>query len=292
MTNYRTKKPVLSVYMPVFNAAPYLAESIESILNQTLKNFEFVIVDDCSTDNSWKIIKSYARRDSRIRILRNRLNLGVSITSNIAISLARCKYIARMDADDISSPDRLQKQLKFLRSNKDTIIVGGQCTIINENNQILGQKSFPTNSKSISDMIFWAVPVQQGYMTVNRSLLPKNFTWYSPTKFSAEEVDLYFELSQYGKFANLEDNLYYYRQVNHSLSHQNPKKTFWLTLQSRLKAINSGIYPSLNAVFINFLEIILILILPSLLINQLWNLVRGITSFRHQAILKQSDSIS
>ena len=88
MTNFKIKKPLLTIYMPVFNAAPYLAQSIESILNQSLKNFEFIIIDDASTDDSWKIIKSYARRDSRLRIYRNRLNLGVSITSNIAISLA------------------------------------------------------------------------------------------------------------------------------------------------------------------------------------------------------------
>jgi len=67
MTNYKIKKPVLSIYMPVFNAAPYLVQSIESILNQTLKNFEFIIIDDASTDSSWKIIKSFARRDPRIR---------------------------------------------------------------------------------------------------------------------------------------------------------------------------------------------------------------------------------
>jgi len=99
--------------MPVFNAAPYLSESIESILNQTLTNFEFIIIDDASTDSSWKIIKSYARRDSRIRIYRNRLNLGVSTTSNIAISFARCKYLARMDADDISTPDRLENNINI-----------------------------------------------------------------------------------------------------------------------------------------------------------------------------------
>lgn len=292
MTNFKLKKPVLSVYMPVFNAAPYLVESIESILNQTIKNFEFIIVDDHSTDNSWKIIKSYARRDSRIRILRNRLNLGVSLTSNIAISMARCKYLARMDADDISAPDRLQKQYKYLKANPDTIIVGGQCTIIDKDNRIMGQKSFPTTPKAIQDMIFWAVPIQQGYMMINRSLLPKNFTWYSPTKTSAEEVDLYFHLSRYGKFANLGDNLYYYRQVLHSLSHLDPKKTFWLTLQSRFNAINSGIYPSFKAVFINLLEVILIVTLPSLVINQLWNLVRGITFPFHSAILKHSDQNS
>jgi len=277
MTNYKIKKPVLSIYMPVFNAAPYLVQSIESILNQTLKNFEFIIIDDASTDSSWKIIKSFARRDPRIRACRNRLNLGVSTTSNIAISFARCKYLARMDADDISTSDRLEKQLKYLKSNPKTVIVGAQCTIIDQNDQIIGFKSFPISSTGINDMLFWAIPVQQGYMMINRSLLPKSFTWYSASKTSAEEVDLYFRLSQYGLFANLKDYLYFYRQIKSSLSHLNPKKTFYLTLQSRLNAIKNGFQPSLKAIIINLAEIIVISILPSSLIYNLWYFIRGIT---------------
>jgi len=263
--------------MPVFNAAPYLAQSIESILNQTFKNFEFIIIDDASTDNSWKIIKSYARLDPRIRAYRNRLNLGVSTNSDIAISLARCKYLARMDADDISTPNRLEKQLKYLKSNPKTVIIGAQCTIINQNNQVIGFKNFPLSNASINDMLFWAVPIQQGYMMINRSLLPKNFTWYSANKTSAEEVDLYFRLSQYGLFANLKDNLYFYRQVDNSLSRINPKKTFYLTLQSRLIAIKNGFQPSPKAIFINLAEIIVISILPSSFIYNLWYFIRGIT---------------
>jgi len=282
MTNFKIKKPILSVYMPVFNAAPYLSQSIESILNQTLTNFEFIIVDDHSTDNSWKIIKSYARRDSRIRIYRNRLNLGVSTNSNIAISLARCKYLARMDADDISTPDRLEKQYKYLKLHPNTVVVGAQCTIINQNDQVIGFKNFPTSISGIKDMLFWAVPIQQGYMMVNRSLLPKSFSWYSATKTSAEEVDLYFKLSQFGNFANLPDYLYLYRQIYNSLSHQNPKKTFYLTLQSRLNAIKNGFKPSLKAIFINIAQIAVVSILPSSLIYGLWYFIRGINQNQSQ----------
>ena len=264
--------------MPVFNAAPYLTQSIESILNQTYKKFEFIIIDDASTDDSWKIIRSYARRDPRIRIYRNHLNLGVSTTSDIAISLARGKYLARMDADDISTSDRLEKQLKYLKSNPKTVIVGAQCAIINQDNQIIGFKNFPLSDTDINKMLFWAVPIQQGYMMINRSLLPKNFTWYSINKTSAEEVDLYFRLSQYGFFANLKDNLYFYRQLNNSLSRQNPKKTFYLTLQSRLIAIKNGYKPSFKAIIINLAEIIAISLLPSSLIYNLWYFIRGITN--------------
>jgi len=183
-----------------------------------------------------------------------------------------------MDADDISTSDRLEKQLKYLKSNPKTVIVGAQCAIINQDNQIIGFKNFPLSDTDINKMLFWAVPIQQGYMMINRSLLPKNFTWYSINKTSAEEVDLYFRLSQYGFFANLKDNLYFYRQLNNSLSRQNPKKTFYLTLQSRLIAIKNGYKPSFKAIIINLAEIIAISLLPSSLIYNLWYFIRGITN--------------
>jgi len=112
---------------------------------------------------------------------------------------------------------------------------------------------------------------------INRSLLPKNFTWYSASKTSAEEVDLYFRLSEYGLFANLKDNLYFYRQVDNSLSRINPKKTFYLTLQSRLTAIKTGFQPSPKAILINLAQIVVITLLPSSLIYSLWYFVRGIS---------------
>jgi glycosyltransferase involved in cell wall biosynthesis len=212
--------------MPVFNASAYVSQAIESILSQTYKNFEFIIIDDCSTDNTYNILKSYARKDSRIRLYKNKINLGVSTTSNIAISLARCKYLARIDADDISLPTRFEKQLKFLKENKTTIAVGGQCIVIDSDNKIIGYKKFPTNSDKLADMLFWAIPLQQPSMMINRSLLPKNFTWYIKNQTSAEEVNLMFHLLKFGQLANLPDYLIYYRILSTSLSHINPKIHF------------------------------------------------------------------
>ncbi len=277
MTNFKFKKPLISVYMPVWNAATYLPAAIESILSQTFTRFEFIIIDDASTDDSWKIIKKYTRLDKRIRAYKNKINLGVSLTSNIAIAHARCQYLARMDADDISVSNRLEKQLTYLQKHKKTVLVGGQCTLVNEQNQVIGTKSFPTNPQKVKNMMFWAVPTQQGYMMVNRSLLPKKFNWYEPSKRSAEEVDLYFQLIKYGDITNLPDNLYFYRQVEGSLSRLNPKKTFALTLQSRLLALKNGYQPTFLSILINLAQIFAISILPSNTIYHLWYLVRGVT---------------
>lgn len=272
----KANKPLITVYMPVFNAAKFLDQSIQSILTQTFSDFEFIIVDDASTDNSWKIIKSYAKKDSRIIALKNHINLGVSLTSNIAISKARGKFLARMDADDISLPDRLKNQISYLKKQSQVVAVGGQCLIIDKDNQVVGSKNFPTKFKKLAKMIFWAIPIQQPSMMVNLSKLPKDFVWYSPNKSSAEEVDLMFRFMLYGQINNLSNYLLFYRHLDSSLSHQNPKNTFNLTIKSRLAAIKLGFRPTFSAIILNLCQITIISLLPNPLINQIWVLLRVI----------------
>src|SRR6186713_3066927 len=102
----------LTVLMPVYNAERFLAAAIDSILNQSFTDFEFLIIDDCSSDNSVNIITSY--KDPRILLYQNEKNLGISATLNKGIELASTDLVARMDSDDISYPDRLQKQVDFI----------------------------------------------------------------------------------------------------------------------------------------------------------------------------------
>ncbi len=272
----KSKKPLVTIYMPVFNATQYLNQAIDSILNQSYSNFEFIIIDDASTDNSWKIIKSYAKKDSRIIAIKNYINLGVSLTSNIAISKAKGKFLARMDADDISFSNRIEKQVQFLTKNPKIIATGGQCIVIDEFDNIIGNKNFPTQSKQLKDMIFWAIPMQQPSMMVNLSKLPKKFVWYVPNQSSAEEVDLMFRFMLYGQITNLEDNLLFYRHLNNSLSHKNPKSTFNLTIKSRFNALKFGFKPSPKAIILNLMQIVVIALIPNHLINEIWAHLRGI----------------
>lgn len=262
--------------MPVFNAAEFLTQSIESILFQTYSNFEFIIVDDHSTDHSWTIIQKYAKKDKRIKAFRNPINLGVSLTSNIALSKCRGKFIARMDADDISIPTRLQLQLAYFKTNPQTIALGGQCQLIDQNNKLIGQKNFPSNPVKLAKMLFWAIPIQQPSMMINTLLLPKKFLWYQPNRSSAEEVDLLFRLSRLGNLSNLNQTLLFYRILPTSLSHSHPKKTFWLTFQSRLNALQLGSKPSPTAIFLNLLQIIVVTFLPEAMISNLWYSIRNL----------------
>ena len=116
---------LISVIMSVYNGEKYLVQAIDSILNQTYQNFEFIIIDDCSTDNSSHILQEYAQKDSRIKIIKKEKNIGIKgfiKNLNLGMSLAKGKYIARMDADDISLPERFQKQVDFLEKNSDFTI--------------------------------------------------------------------------------------------------------------------------------------------------------------------------
>ncbi len=127
--------PRLSVLMPVYNAEKFLSEAIESILNQSFEDFEFIIIDDCSTDSSSKIIHSY--NDGRIRYFRNEQNMGITPTLNRGIKLANCELIARMDADDISHPTRFVRQLDFIDKNPDGVLYSCATNVITEDKKLI-----------------------------------------------------------------------------------------------------------------------------------------------------------
>ena len=141
----------VSVLMSVYNGDRYLREAIDSILNQTLDNFEFIIIDDGSTDASNQIIKSY--RDPRLKMVKNKENIGLTKSLNIGIGLCCGEYIARMDADDISLPKRLEIQYKFMDDHPEV----GICGTLNrgiENNKV-GISKYPEDHDSIYCMLLF-----------------------------------------------------------------------------------------------------------------------------------------
>lgn len=137
------ERPLISILMPVYNAEQFLHEAIESVLNQSFKDFEFLIIDDGSTDRSESIVRSY--RDPRIRFYQNEENLGISATLNRGIELAGADLIARMDADDICFPDRLQRQYNFIISHPDGALFSCWAEEITEDKQLIGVERFDPN---------------------------------------------------------------------------------------------------------------------------------------------------
>ena len=137
----------LSVIMPVYNDEEFLSQAIESILQQSYSDYEFIIINDGSTDRSGEIIHSFAQQDDRILVMTNSQNIGVTKSANMGIGMASGEYIARMDADDISLPDRFEKQIEFLDRHKDVWVLGGQIELVNEKGESCGSIDCSTDEK-------------------------------------------------------------------------------------------------------------------------------------------------
>lgn len=263
--------------MPVYNADQFLSEAVKSILSQTYRNFEFIIVDDASEDSSWQIIQDLSRKYRQIKARRNPQNLGVSETVKKAISLAKGEFLARMDADDISLPGRLEKQVNYLLGHKETVAVGGQCLLIDKNGDIIGEKTFPTLFSDIYKYIFKFIPVQQPTLMIARNRLPEQFEYYRDGMDTAEEVELLFKLFQYGKVENLADTLLMYRLHDKNTSLLNIRKTFLLTLLARVRGVLLyGYRPTLSGTVVTILQTGVALFLPRRLALVLYKRLRKI----------------
>jgi glycosyltransferase involved in cell wall biosynthesis len=275
--NIKARKPLVSVVMPVRNAGSFLVEAIESILNQTYKNFEFIIVDDASTDESSAILKKYKKLDKRVVVFKNKERQGIVKSVTFAISKSRGEFVARMDADDISMTDRFAKEVAFLTKYKRVIAVGGQCELIDASGIKIGEKKFPKEDKKIRKMIFSSVPMQQPSMMVAVSRLPKGFVWYDEDYSSAEELGFLFKIFQIGKVANLKDYVLKYRIHSGNTSLVNPKGTFYLTLKTRVLAMfKYGYKPTMGGVLMTIAQIFVVTFFPASVIRTLYSIYRGV----------------
>ena len=192
--------PCVSVVMSVYNGEQYLVESIQSILNQTYSNFEFIIINDGSTDQTEKIIKSY--KDPRITLIDNSINHGLVYSLNLGFSKARGKYIARMDADDISRSDRLAKQVEFLEGHSDIGIVGSNCICIDEN----GHRLFINRKPALDLEIRWVNLLQNPFVhssVMIRKCMSTDNEYIYPSIKWVEDYMLWSKLLSNTKGANL-----------------------------------------------------------------------------------------
>jgi glycosyltransferase involved in cell wall biosynthesis len=239
--------PLVSIIMPVFNAEVFLREAIESILAQTYQQWELICVDDGSQDRSVEIVESMARKDRRIRLIRQQHNAGVAEALNRGLKEARGEYMARMDADDVSYPKRLETQVNYLLDHPQVVSLGTFMQEINEEGKVRGKRRLPTEHKDIIEMMYYAMGQQHPTLLFNRKLIPGDFEWYRSVKY-AEDLDMLFRLIKYGTFANIPQYLYGYRihQANETMGQI--KKTFWAAAKVRRRAVAEYDYvPSLKA---------------------------------------------
>ncbi|MFZ2202673.1 MAG: glycosyltransferase [Microgenomates group bacterium] len=275
------KTDLISIVMPVYNAARFLPACLQSIKAQTHKNWELIAVDDHSKDNSLAILKKFAKSDKRVKVYANPRNLGASSTANLAISRAKSKFIARMDADDIMYPTRLAQQLKTLQTHPSVVVLGSQCDLIDASSRRTGKKLFPTCPKNIFDMLFWACPVQQPTIMVNTNKLPDGFRWYADGVKTGEEINFLIRISKYGSIVNSKKTFLSYRIHANNLSYnQNQKRVFFNLFKTRLSTVLSGRYkPSIGSLILGFSEVLIVSLIPGRMVMPLFQLLRGMKDF-------------
>ena len=220
-------RPEVSVIMPVFNGEKYLNEAVDSILDQRFKDFEFIIINDGSVDNTSKILDSYS--DGRIRLVQ-RENRGFAYSLNEAIQLAEGKYIARMDADDVALENRLQLQYEFMESYPGVDILGGQADIIDEDGRLIGEMRKPISWPNISKYIKYACPLCHPTYFVREHVydIIKGYRNIPPV----DDYDFLFRALEKGcVMRNLPEKILKYRKTNNSMTANNFLRTVTLTSQ-------------------------------------------------------------
>ncbi len=201
--------PTISVLMSVYNGQPYLQEAIESILTQTYTDFEFIIIDDCSDDGSSGIIEEYAKKDSRIKLITNKTRLGLGSNLRHGVEISQGTWIARMDADDISMPQRFEKQLNYVMQNPEIDILGSFAFDINEHGDTIGMRRCPTAHEIIKKFI-WTCPIihPTAFMRKESLILAGSYG----TEKRKQDYALWFRCVKAGLyFSNLPEPLIKYR---------------------------------------------------------------------------------
>lgn len=267
-------EPLVSVVMPVYNGEKYLKESIESILNQTYKNIEFIIIDDCSTDSSFEIIKKYS--DERIKYIKNKENSGQSTSRNSGMNLAKGKYIVIMDADDISYPKRIEKQVFFMEKNLNISILGTSVELYDDvsKKSKYNIKGYRTEELSVG-LLFDAIFTNPTVMLRKKDILKNNILYDTDLRVN-DDYDLWVRaeekklgmavledvLLKYRVHPNQESSLKKKEQDEHA---QKMRVQLLNLIDIKLNLVDSGIYnkvlkiekPKKQEDFIKFNEILI-----------------------------------
>lgn len=242
--------PLISVVMSVYNGEKYLKRAIDSILNQTFIDFEFIIINDGSTDSSLDILQRY--QDARILLI-NQKNKGLTKSLNIGIEKAKGKYIARQDADDVSLFTRLEKQVTFLENREDIVLLGTRVFEINGSNKIIGRYF---NEEEINKRVYMYNPIAHASAVIRKDAF-ELIGLYDVSFSTSQDFDAWIRLAEFGKIAMLEEALVeyyihddsvsskkYLKQVMNSYRARNGKVNFLYNLKLSSYQLISNILPS------------------------------------------------
>ena len=217
--------PKISVLIPVYNGEKHIEEAIDSILSQTFTDFECIIIDDGSNDNTWSILEQYQAKDSRIRIIKNEQNMQIAATLNKGLSIAKADLVARMDADDFAYPNRLERQYNFMQMHPEVTNCGTWLETYEEGD--LWQ--YPTENKDIKAHMLFYCCIAHPTVIMRKDIVLKYTDGYRETMPPVEDYDLWARLliNKDVVFANIPEVLLKYRV------HPTSDKTLYKDKQSK-----------------------------------------------------------
>lgn len=221
MNGFNYSTPLVTILMPVYNGEKYLREAINSILNQTFTDFEFLIINDGSQDNTENIILSY--NDTRIRYIKNEENIKLIETLNKGIDLAKGKYIARMDADDISEPNRLELQVEYMEANEKVAVCGSWFTSFGNKN---GETKYASQHDDIMFNMLYQCHICHPSVIMRTSILRINKLFYNKDFLHAEDYELFTRIGLKYKLHNLPHSLLNYRVHENSITKSNQETQY------------------------------------------------------------------
>lgn len=232
-------KPKISVVMPNYNGWEYIEEAIDSILNQSFTDFEFIIIDDWSSDNSWEIIEIFSEKDSRIVAIKNKENLKICKTLNKGIKIARWEYIARMDSDDIAMPEWLMKVYSKIENNPWIGICWSNFFTINWEWITTWKKKFPHTDSHCRDSIWFRNPFGHNTVIFRKDVVIEMW-WYDEKMVYAEDLDLWLRIGSKYRFYNIQEYLVKYRIFWWNSILKNQKLMIKNALKARKNALKIG----------------------------------------------------
>ena len=216
------KTPEISAILPVYNGEDHLEECITSVLNQTFKNFEFIIVDDASTDSTPQILKDFANSDDRVKVITHNNNQKQTAAANTAINNAKGKYLARMDADDVALPNRFEKQYSYLEDNLECGMVGSWTETIDESGNIVGQWQTATSNGILKWNLLFGTSFAHSSVMMRTHIVRDVGLYQSP---EAEDYDLWSRISRVSEVANIPEVLQQKRVWSGQLALKVPQET-------------------------------------------------------------------
>lgn len=268
-------KPLVSVIMPAYNSQKYIERAIESILDQTFRSFEFIIINDASDDRTMEIIEKFAKKDARIKVFSNKKNLQIAASLNLGMKLAQTEFIARMDPDDISHERRLEYQYNFLRGHEKVAIVGSDIVVLNEKGHKIAVRQYPSRSDELKKVMFKYSPFAHPVIMFRKKYIIE-FGGYDIKMVPCEDIDLWFKVGSKYEFASLKKFLLQYTLLITSNSHKSLRDLELLGFRIKINAIRKfGYRPNIYDIVYNSLQFLTLWIMPRKFRIVLYNKIRS-----------------